>query len=141
MNDTDRTDRLTAIERRTMALPPEGWRQQPGNAGVIEDLQGRPLIVFGTSGLSELPEGEFVVHAPQDMRWLIQQLKQAQQQIADLEADNAQMRSILETDETEWRSTLDLLRGAINHAGSLMATSYVARIIGHTRVPGAGPQP
>ncbi|MEU8480362.1 hypothetical protein [Streptomyces hygroscopicus] len=124
------TDRLTAIERRTMALPPEGWRQQPGDAGVIEDLRGRPLIVFGTSGLSELPEGEFVVHAPQDMRWLIQQLKQAQQQIADLEAD-----------ETEWRSTLDRLRGAINHAGSLMATSHVARIIGHTRVPGAGPLP
>ncbi|MGW2612830.1 hypothetical protein ACWC4A_52585 [Streptomyces mirabilis] len=140
MTDTD-PGRFTAIERRTLAVRCDGWQQRPGDAGVIEDTQGRPIAVLGTSGPTKLPLGEFVAHSRADMWWLIRELKNARSRIEDLEADNAQIRKILDADETTWRGMLNDLRGAINHAGSLMATSYVASIIEHTRVPGIGPRP
>lgn len=144
MTDTDTdTDpgRLDTIQRRTLDVQIEGWRQRPGDAGVIEDTQGRPIAVLGTSGPAKLPLGEFVAHSHDDMRWLIRELEKARSRIKQLEADNTQIRKILDTDETEWRAMLNDLRGAINHAGTFMASSYVASIIDHTRVCGVGPRP
>jgi len=102
-------DRLTAIEARLKAVP-GGWRQRGGDTGVIEDGDGRPVAVLGTSGADHLPLGEFVAAAPGDTEWLTQQLRRA------------------------W-AQLDRLRDRIDDAGSLMHIHHVATAIDY--VPGS----
>ncbi|MGC2997129.1 hypothetical protein ACPF8X_01660 [Streptomyces sp. G35A] len=102
-------DRLTAIEARLKAVP-SGWRQRDGDTGVIEDSDGRPVAVLGTSGAEHLPLGEFLAAAPADTEWLTHQLRQA------------------------W-AQLDRLRDRIDDAGILMHIHYVATAIDY--VPGS----
>ncbi|MFC9916229.1 hypothetical protein [Streptomyces sp. NPDC127197] len=101
------TDRLTAIETRLKAVP-EGWRQRDGDAGLIEDADGHPIAVLGTSGEVRLPLGEFLVFASADTEWLTQQLRRA------------------------W-AQLDKLRDRIDDAGSLMVRTHVETAIGYVR--------
>jgi hypothetical protein len=103
------TDRLAAIEARLKAVPGD-WRQRGGDTGVIEDCDGRPVAVLGTSGAEHLPLGEFVAAAPGDTEWLTQQLRRA------------------------W-AQLDRLRNRIDDAGSLMHIHHVATAIDY--VPGS----
>jgi hypothetical protein len=102
-------DRLAAIEARLKAVP-SGWRQRDGDTGVIEDSEGRPVAVLGTSGAEHLPLGEFLAAAPADTEWLTHQLRQA------------------------W-ARLDRLRDRIDDAGSLMHIHHVATAIDY--VPGS----
>jgi phosphopantetheinyl transferase (holo-ACP synthase) len=102
-------DRLAAIEARLKAVP-SGWRQRDGDTGVIEDSEGRPVAVLGTSGAERLPLGEFLAAAPADTEWLTHQLRQA------------------------W-AQLDRLRDRIDDAGSLMHVHHVATAIDY--VPGS----
>lgn len=102
-------DRLIAIEARLKAVP-AGWRHRGGDTGVIEDDDGRPVAVLGTSGAEHLPLGEFIAAAPADTEWLTQQLRRA------------------------W-AQLDRLRGRIDDAGSLMHIHHVATAIDY--VPGS----
>ncbi|WP_331722329.1 hypothetical protein [Streptomyces canus] len=101
------TDRLTAIETRLKAVP-DGWRQRDGDAGLIEDADGDPIAVLGTSGDVRLPLGEFLAHVPADTEWLTQQLRRA------------------------W-AQLDKLRDRIDDAGSLMVRTHVETAIGYVR--------
>ncbi|WOT40675.1 hypothetical protein [Streptomyces coeruleorubidus] len=101
------TARLDAIETRLKAVP-DGWRQRDGDAGLIEDADGHPIAILGTSGDVRLPLGEFLADAPDDTRWLAQQLRRA------------------------W-AQLDKLRDRIDDAGSLMDTCAVETAIGYVR--------
>ncbi|MGW3563567.1 hypothetical protein ACWDSL_06640 [Streptomyces sp. NPDC000941] len=85
MNDTA-TARLAAIKARVQALPHHGLRQRDGDAGLIEDADGQPIVVLGTSGAIKLLAGEFFANAPTDMQWLIEQLAQAHARISELES-------------------------------------------------------
>ena len=98
-------DRLDAIETRLQAVP-DGWRQRDGDCGLIEDADGQPIAVLGTSGEARLPLGEFLANAPADTEWLAQQLTRA------------------------W-AQLDTLRDRIDDAGSLVDTNHVATDIGY----------
>ncbi|MPY38294.1 hypothetical protein FNH09_45965 [Streptomyces adustus] len=99
------TDHLTAIETRLKAVP-EGWRQRDGDAGLIEDADGRPIAILGTSGDARLMLGEFIAAVPADTAWLAQQLRRA------------------------W-AQMDRLRDRIDGAGSLMDRDYVASAVGY----------
>ncbi|MCF3132469.1 hypothetical protein [Streptomyces olivochromogenes] len=101
------TDRLTAIETRLKAVP-DGWRQREADAGLIEDADGHPIAVLGTSGDVQLRLGEFLASAPADAEWLAQQLRWA------------------------W-TQLDKLRDRIDDAGSLMVRTHVETAIGYVR--------
>ncbi|UQA91046.1 hypothetical protein [Streptomyces halobius] len=57
------TDRLTAIETRLKAVP-DGWRQRVCDPGLIEDADGQPIAILGTSGDVRIPLGEFLASAP-----------------------------------------------------------------------------
>ncbi|MEW2078798.1 hypothetical protein AB0941_35260 [Streptomyces sp. NPDC013433] len=78
-------DRLDAIEARLNAVP-DGWRQRDGDAGLIEDGNGHPVAVLGTSGDTRLPLGEWLATAPADTKWLAQQLRHAWEQLDRLNA-------------------------------------------------------
>ncbi|MFI8194691.1 hypothetical protein ACIF8T_39340 [Streptomyces sp. NPDC085946] len=78
-------DRLDAIEARLNTVP-DGWRQRDDDAGLIEDGDGHPVAVLGTSGDIRLPLGEFLAAAPADTKWLAQQLRQAWEQLDRLRA-------------------------------------------------------
>lgn len=101
------TDRLDAIESRLQPVPDE-WLQRDGDAGLIEDAEGQPIAILGTSGDVRLPLGEFFANAPVDTQWLAQQLRRA------------------------W-TQLDKLRDRIDNAGSLMDTNHVATAIDYVR--------
>lgn len=101
------TSRLDAIETRLKAVP-DGWRQREGDAGLIEDADGHPIAILGTSGDVRLSLGEFLTHAPADTEWLAQQLRRA------------------------W-AQMDKLRDRIDDAGSLMVTTHVETAIGYVR--------
>ncbi|TDC09410.1 hypothetical protein E1265_32230 [Streptomyces sp. 8K308] len=102
-------ERLIAIAARAKALPASAnhWRQRDTDAGLIEDADGHPIAVLGTSGDVYLPEGVFLAHAPRDMRWLLQQY-------------------------TQMREALNELWDRIDDAGSLMSTDYVQGAIERT---------
>ncbi|MFG2463336.1 hypothetical protein ACGFWE_40675 [Streptomyces sp. NPDC048523] len=101
------TGRLDAIETRLKAVP-DGWRQREGDAGLIEDADGHPVAILGTSGDVPLPLGEFLAHVPADTEWLAQQLRRA------------------------W-AQLDKLRDRIDDAGSLMVRTDVETAMGYVR--------
>ncbi|AXK34672.1 hypothetical protein DVA86_20485 [Streptomyces armeniacus] len=94
-------DRLAEIEARVRALPECDWRQREDDTGVIEDTDGQPVLVLGTSGDTRLPAGEFLAHAPDDVRWLIQELTQARAQLAELDATRDRIRTWMAARDTE----------------------------------------
>lgn len=100
------TGRLDAIETRLKAVP-GGWRLRQGDAGLIEDADGQPIAILGTSGDVHLPVGEFLAAVPADTEWLAQQLRRA------------------------WRQ-IDTLRDRID-AGNIFDTSAVETAIGYVR--------
>lgn len=100
------TCRLNAIETRLKAVP-DGWRQREGDSGLIEDADGDPIAILGTSGDVRLPLGEFLANAPADTEWLVQQLKRV------------------------W-TQMDKLRDRID-AGNIFDTSAVETAIGYVR--------
>ncbi|MFK0047894.1 hypothetical protein ACIQU4_28170 [Streptomyces sp. NPDC090741] len=70
-------DRLTDIEDRAQCLPSGAWRQRSTDTGIIEDAEGHPVAILGTSGEARLPLGEFLAQAPVDVRWLANELRTA----------------------------------------------------------------
>ncbi|MFE6272271.1 hypothetical protein ACFVQ9_26160 [Streptomyces goshikiensis] len=80
-------DRLTEIEDRTRCLAAGAWRQRSTDTGIIEDAEGHPVAILGTSGEARLPLGEFFAHAPVDVRWLANELRTAWGSLADARLD------------------------------------------------------
>lgn len=66
-------DRPTEIAAREAAATPGPWRQR-SDAGIVTDADGQPLAVFGTSG-PHCADAEFIAHAPEDVRWLLAEVK------------------------------------------------------------------
>ncbi|MFD7554201.1 hypothetical protein ACFV9E_06630 [Streptomyces sp. NPDC059835] len=82
-------DRLTEIEDRAQCLSAGAWRQRSTDTGIIEDAQGHPVAILGTSGAARLPLGEFFAHAPVDVRWLANELRTAWGLLAEAQLDFA----------------------------------------------------
>lgn len=117
MNDA--TARLAAIEARVQALPHHGLRQRKGDAGVIVDADDQPIVVLGTSGDIKLPAGEFFANAPTDMQWLIEQLKEAHERIADLTETTETIRYTADVVCIRGGDVLLIERGWPPHKGKL----------------------
>ncbi|MFF7411566.1 hypothetical protein [Streptomyces lydicus] len=66
-------DRLTEIAARVAAATPGPWLQR-SDAGIVTDAEDHPLAVFGTSG-PHCVDAEFTAHAPEDVRWLLAEVK------------------------------------------------------------------